>query len=107
MLSLMRSSGRSGPRARRTSIRHVPEGRSCSIGPRNRLWPMRSSPSGSVRCQFSRAATHVSNGMSMIRRNDSWPTAPPAPALIMVAMPPNLAIRIAGSILLYAPSWTW
>ena len=53
MFSRMRRSGRSGPRARRTSIRRVPESRSCSIGPRNRLSPIRSSPSGPVRCQLS------------------------------------------------------
>ena len=37
MSILMRSGGRSGPRARRTWIRHAPESRSRSIGPRKRL----------------------------------------------------------------------
>jgi hypothetical protein len=92
--SRMRNGGRSGPRVRRTSIRHVPESRSCSIGPRTRLWPMRSSPSCPVRCQLSRAATHVSNGMSTIRRNDSHPRTGHMPAL-MLAQPPGKPVRRA------------
>jgi len=54
MSSLMRSSGRSRPRARRTSIRQLPESRSRPIGPRIRLWPTCTSPSGAVYCRASR-----------------------------------------------------
>jgi hypothetical protein len=71
MSSLMRSGGRSGPRARRASIQHVSLSRSCSIGQRNWLWPMCGSPPCPVRCQLSSAATQLSNGTSMIRQNDS------------------------------------
>jgi hypothetical protein len=75
--------GRSGPRARRTWIRHVPEPRSCSTGPRNRLSPNRRSPPRPMGCQLSSAATHVSNGTSTIRRNDSHPGAGPMFALML------------------------
>ena len=54
MSSLMSSGGRSGPRARRTWIRQVPESRSRSIGPRHRPWPRCGSPSCPVRCQLSK-----------------------------------------------------
>jgi hypothetical protein len=77
MSSLMRKRGRRGPRARRTSIRRVPESRSCSIGPGNRVPPNRSSPPCPGRCQRSSAATHAWNGTSTIRRNDSDPSADP------------------------------
>ena len=90
--SRMRSSGRSVPRARRTSVRHVPESRSCLIGPRRRLPPIRGSRSGAVRCQLSRAATQVSNGMSTIRRNDGHSRAGVMLAL-MVAGPPGERTR--------------
>ena len=81
MSILMRSGGRSGPRARRTWIRHAPESRSRSIGPRKRLWPTCSSLSCPMRCQLSRAARQASNGMSTIRRNDSPPAAEHVSAL--------------------------
>ena len=83
MSSLMRKRGRSGPRARRTSIRRVPESRSCSIGPAKWLPPNRSSPPCPVRCQLSSAATHASNGTPTIRRNDSDPGAEPALTIML------------------------
>ncbi len=73
--SLMSSGRRSGPRARRTWIRHVPESRSASIGPRKRPWRTCSSVPCRLRCQLSRAARQASKGMSASRRNDSHPTA--------------------------------
>jgi hypothetical protein len=81
MSSLMSSGRRSGPRSRRTWIRHVSESRSRSVGPRTRPWPKRSSPSCVVRRQLSRAGWQASNGMSTIRRNDRQPTAEPLSAL--------------------------
>jgi len=92
--SLMRRGGRSDPRARPTSIRHVQQSRSCSIGQRNRLWPMRSSPSCPVRCQLSSAATHISNGMSMIRPNDSQLAAEHMPALMLARGPVSQMRRV-------------
>lgn len=47
----------------------VSESRPRSMGPRSRLCPLRRSLWGTVPYQFSSAATHVSNGMSTIRRN--------------------------------------
>ena len=83
--------GRSGPRARRTSTRHVPEPGSCSIGPCSLLWPTgRSLLCPSCR-QPSSAATHVSNGMSTMRRNDSQPGAEPVP-IAALRLSPRLDI---------------
>jgi hypothetical protein len=79
----LKCGGRCGPRARRTWIWHVPESRSCSIGPRSRLSPKRSSPPCPVRCPRSRAATHVWNGTSTIRRNDPGPSAEAMPSLML------------------------
>jgi hypothetical protein len=64
-------------------MRYVPESRSCSMGPRSMLLPMCRSLWGPVRCPCSSAATHLSSGMSMIRRNDSKPAAGLPPALIL------------------------
>ena len=83
MSSLMRTSGRSGPRARRTSIRRVPVSRTCSIGPVIRLLPDLISPPCPVRCPLSSAARHVSNGTSTMRRNDSDRIAAPAFTLML------------------------
>jgi hypothetical protein len=69
----MRNSGRNGPWATSALTRHVPEPRSCSIGPRNQLLPTCSSPSSPWSHQLSNAVTHASNRMSTIRRNDSQP----------------------------------
>jgi hypothetical protein len=65
------------PRHTAVSVRgrRVPEPRSCSIGPRSRLWPTCSSLPCPWSRQLSSAATHVSNGMSTIRRNDTKPGA--------------------------------
>ena len=86
MSSRMRRGGRSGPRARRTSIRCVPDSRSCSIGPGTWPAPDRSSPPCPVRCQLSSAATHVSKGTLMIRRNDSDADAGPMLALMLARL---------------------
>ena len=75
----MRHGGRSGPRARRTSTRQVPEPRSCPTGPHSVLRPSCSSLWSPSRRQPSSAATHVSNGMSTIRRNGSPPGPEPGP----------------------------
>src|SRR5215472_6913522 len=52
-------------------------------GQRNRLGPMCSSLPCPVRCQLSSTATHRSNGISMIRGNDSQLTAEYVPALLL------------------------
>jgi hypothetical protein len=105
MSSRMRSSGRNGPRARRTWSRRVPEPGSCSIGQRNRLLPRCSSPFWLVRCQFSSAAKHVSNGMSTIRQNDSdlgtenmLAPSPGSPRSV-----PGSSARIGGLAIVAAP----
>src|SRR5512133_3644015 len=48
---------------------------------------MRSAPPCSMRGQFSRTATYVSNGISVIRRNDSRSRVRPAPAFIQAHQP--------------------
>jgi len=82
MSSRIRSTGRNGPLAKRAWIRHVPVLRSSRIGPRNELPPNRRSPCP-VRSQPSSAATHVWNGMSTIRLNDSRPRTGTISALML------------------------
>ncbi len=105
MSSRMLSSGRNCPGASRTWSRSVPEPGSCSIGQRNRLFPRCGSPFWHVRCQFFSAATHVSNGMSTIRRNDSdlgaenmLALSPGSPGSV-----PGSSARIGGLAIVAAP----
>jgi hypothetical protein len=90
--SLILSGGRSGPRARWTWTWQVPQSRSCSAGPQTRPWPARRPPSCAVTCPLSRAATHVPNGTSTIRRNDNQARAGRGPALM-----PGQVVWLAGA----------